>query len=207
MIIAALYLLGLYLYGDVRTDLYIPFVGYIELSFFYYIFALVLIVGAVNATNLTDGIDGLCGSVTFVFALIMVVISGILGQLHVSVLAVATAGGCLGFLFWNFYPAKVFMGDTGSLFLAGVVCALSFGLNMPVILVIVGLVYVVEALSDIIQVFYYKATKKRSFKMAPLHHHFEKCGWSEEKIVYIFSGMTILLCIIAFMAVMQYYFM
>ena len=121
------------------------------------------------------------------------------GYIGMSIFSAAVAGGCLGFLIWNFHPAKVFMGDTGSLFLGGVVCALAFGIDMPILMIPVGIVYIVEMFSDILQVLYFRATHgKRIFKMAPIHHHFEMCGWSEVKIVLVFSVVTIIGGVCAF---------
>lgn len=197
VVIAGLYLLGLYLAGDTSTIVPIPFLGQWDMGLWYYPFALFVIVGTVNAVNLTDGIDGLAGSVTFVAAIGFILVSALLSQYEMGLLATALAGGCLGFLVWNFHPAKVFMGDTGSLFLGGVVTALAFGLSNPVLLVMIGIVYVVETLSDIIQIGCYKLTHKRVFKMAPIHHHFEMSGWSEYKIVAVFSLVTLVGCAFA----------
>jgi phospho-N-acetylmuramoyl-pentapeptide-transferase len=120
-----------------------------------------------------------------------------------SVFAAALFGGLVGFLVYNHYPAKVFMGDTGSLFLGGMVCGMAFALDIPLILILVGIVYICETLSDIIQVSYFKATHgKRFFKMAPLHHHFEMCGWSEEKLFYVFSGVTLVACALALVGIL-----
>lgn len=154
---------------------------------------MIIITGFVNAVNLTDGLDGLSSSVTFVYAVAFLVIAGILQFGQASVIAAALAGGTLGFLVWNFYPAKVFMGDTGSLFLGGLVVALAFQVGMPLLLVFAGVVFWCEAFSVIIQVCYFKATHgKRLFKMSPIHHHFEMCGWSEVKIVSVFALVGLL---------------
>ena len=150
----------------------------------------VLIIGFVNAVNLTDGVDGLASSVTFVFALAFMVYTMKLSLPYLGLFAVATAAGCLGFLMWNFHPAKVFMGDTGSMFLGGCVVALAFGLDMPLLLFIAGIIYWCEAGSVILQVISFKTTGKRIFKMSPIHHHFEMSGWSEVKIVTVFSLVT-----------------
>lgn len=196
-LVAAAYLAAVYIAGGRGTTM-IPFAGTIDLGVFYWPIAAILIVGIVNATNLTDGIDGLLSSVTFFVAIFFMVIAGLLGMFGISIASAALAGGCLGFLVWNFNPAKVFMGDTGSLFLGGMVCALAFGLDMPILLIPMGIVYIVEMFSDIIQVFYFKATKgKRLFKMAPIHHHFEMCGWSEVKICMVFSLVAVLGGVIA----------
>ena len=191
-LVAGAYLFSLYLAGNTSSTL-IPFFGAVDLGVFYWILALLGIVGLVNAVNFTDGIDGLNASVTFWVSVTFMMIAGWLRLYNISVLAAATAGGCIGFLIWNFNPAKVFMGDTGSLFLGGMVCALGFGLNMPILLILVGLIYIAEILSVVIQVTYFKLTHgKRLFKMSPIHHHFEMCGWSEVKICTVFSLITVL---------------
>lgn len=201
VLIGAVYLLMLRLGGDTSTVLIVPFLGQLDLGVFYYLLALFIIVGAVNAVNLTDGIDGLAASVTFVAAIAFMVLSAMLWQEEMQLLSAALAGALIGFLVWNFHPAKVFMGDTGSLFLGGVVVALAFGIGLPVLLVLVGFVYFVEALSVILQVSSFKLTGKRIFKMSPIHHHFEMCGWSEVKIVTVFSIVTAVGCIVAIIGV------
>ncbi len=189
-IVAIAYLAALYFFGE-NTKTFIPFVGTVDIGIMYYPIAAILIVGMVNAVNLTDGIDGLAGSVTFFGAIFVMLIAGYLGRTGLSVMSAAIAGGCLGFLLWNFFPAKTFMGDTGSLFLGGYLCALLFGLDKEILLILVGLVYIMEMFSVILQVTYFKLTHgKRLFKMSPIHHHFEKCGWSEVKIVIVFSIVT-----------------
>ena len=151
--------------------------------------------------SLTDGIDGLCSGVSFVCACGFMVMATILGHSGMTYLAAALAGGCAGFFLWNCHPARVFMGDTGSLFIGGMVCALAFGIDYPVILVFAGIVYVIETLSDIIQIGSYKLRHKRVFKMAPIHHHFEMCGWSEWKIVIVFSFVMLIGAVISVLAV------
>ena len=193
--------------GMLTPNLYIPFVNtYIILNWVVYmIFAAFVIIGTVNAVNITDGIDGLSSSVTVPVAVFFAVLGGMwqgFGQL--GVFAGALVGGLLGFLCYNHYPAKVFMGDTGSLFLGGAVAALAFAYDMPLILLLVGFVYLCETLSDIIQVTYFKLTHgKRIFKMAPLHHHFEMCGWKETKIVAVFAAVSALFCVLAYLGVMD----
>lgn len=184
---AALYLLTLYLAGDRGTTMYVPFLGAWNMGLLYYPFSVLVIYFMVNAVNLSDGIDGLCGSLTFVCGLVLMLMCVMLGQYKMGVLAVALAAACIGFLIWNFHPAKVFMGDTGSMFLGGIVVAVCFGINMPAFLALAGVVYVLEALSVVIQVISFKLTQKRVFKMSPIHHHFEMSGWSEVKIVMSFS--------------------
>ena len=200
--VVALYLLAMKLLGD-TTEIMIPFVGKIDLGFFYYIIMGVVIVGITNAVNLTDGIDGLDGSITFFVALFMMMIANILGIFDSNVLfAAAVAGGCLGFLVWNFHPAKVFMGDTGSLFLGGIVCALAFTMDMHVIMLLLSLMYLVEMFSVMLQVTYFKLTHgKRIFRMSPIHHHFEMGGWSEMKIVTVFSLITAICGIVSLLLV------
>ncbi|MBO5274827.1 MAG: phospho-N-acetylmuramoyl-pentapeptide-transferase [Clostridia bacterium] len=196
LIAAGIYLAAMTLTGNMTTVLYIPYLGIEwELSWFYYVFALILICGMDNSVNLTDGIDGLASTVTAVVGAFFALASVLAGDLMGTVLSAMLIGGVLGFLVYNFYPAKIFMGDTGSLFLGGMVVGLAFMLNNPLIVVICGLVYICETLSSMIQVIYFKLTHgKRFFKMAPIHHHFEKCGWSEVKIVAVFSLVTLVLC-------------
>ena len=166
LLIALLYLAAQHFFAP-TTQLWIPFVGSYDIGLFYFPVMLFIIIGAVNAVNLTDGVDGLAASVTMVASMGFMVIAAILSYSQMNLMAAALAGGCLGFLVWNFHPAKVFMGDTGSMFLGGMVVALAFGLQMPVILVFIGIVYVAETMSDIIQIASVKLTGKRVFKMAP----------------------------------------
>lgn len=199
LLVAAAFLATLLFSGDTTTR--IPFIGMVDttsgLGLLYWPIALMFIYGFVNSVNLTDGVDGLCTSVTLVVTVFFLLISGTLYINGLSLLAACSAGALAGFLVWNLKPAKVFMGDTGSLFLGGLICAMAFISGFPVVLLLAGMVYLFEALSDVIQVLYYKKTKKRFFKMAPIHHHFEMCGWSENKIVVIFSLVTAVGCIIA----------
>ena len=193
--------------GMLTPNLYVPFWGtHLILSWpVYMIFAAFVIVGTVNAVNITDGIDGLAGSVTVPVGLFFSMLAfWWQGYEQLGVYAAALVGGLLGFLIYNFHPAKVFMGDTGSLFLGGTVAALAFAYDMPLVLIPVGIVYICETLSDILQVAYFKATHgKRLFKMAPLHHHFELCGWSEVKLVAIFTCVSALGCIAAMFGVLN----
>ena len=194
--------------GYLTPDLYIPFINVtLQLPWIVYmVFAAFVMVGTVNAVNITDGIDGLSSSVTVPVALFFTVVAAQWQHREISILAGALVGGLLGFLIYNFHPAKVFMGDTGSLFMGGMVCGLAFALDMPLILVLVGIVYIAETLSDIIQVTYFKLTHgKRIFRMAPLHHHFEMGGWSEVKLVTVFAGVTVLFCLLAYVGVMNRY--
>ncbi|MBR2916669.1 MAG: phospho-N-acetylmuramoyl-pentapeptide-transferase, partial [Clostridia bacterium] len=166
--------------GTVSTKIIIPFTEFeLNLWYFYIPFIVFVILATVNSVNLTDGLDGLATSVTIVIALFYMIISNMRGADAVSVFSAALVGGLFGFLIFNRYPAKVFMGDTGSLFLGGAVCAMAMYMKQPITLILVGLVYVMESISVIIQVYYFKKTGKRIFKMSPIHHHFEMCGWSE----------------------------
>ncbi|HIQ58419.1 MAG TPA: phospho-N-acetylmuramoyl-pentapeptide-transferase [Candidatus Merdivicinus intestinavium] len=201
LVVAVAYLAAVYLAGDTSTVVIFPFIGQLDLGIFYYILAVLFILFISNAVNLTDGIDGLAGSVTFVVCLAALVMAGLLQQNGMGLYSAALAGGILGFLIYNFYPAKVFMGDTGSMFLGGSVLALGFGLNLPVLIAVFGIIYVIEALSVILQVISFQTTGKRIFKMSPIHHHFEMCGWSEKKIVGVFSLVTLVGCVISVVAV------
>ena len=199
--VSALYLYLLYLEGSLTCDLYIPFVN-ITLEnihpILYIFFAMFVIVGCVNAVNLTDGVDGLCGSVTVPVMVFFTAAAIAKEKMDLALLPAILAGALIAYLFYNWHPAKVFMGDTGSLFLGGIVCGLAFALDIPLILVLVGLVYIVETLSVILQVGYFKLTHgKRLFKMAPIHHHFEMCGWKEVKIVLVFSAVSVAMCVLA----------
>ena len=201
LLVAVIYLIAERIFAP-NDLLWIPFAGEFSIGWFYYPLMLFIIIGAVNAVNLTDGVDGLAASVTMVAAMGFMLIAAIQSFTQMDLMAAALAGGCLGFLVWNFHPAKVFMGDTGSMFLGGMVVALAFGLRKPVLLLFIGIVYVVETMSDIIQIGSVKLTGKRVFKMAPIHHHFEMCGWSEVKIVVVFSAVTALGCLIAVLSLL-----
>lgn len=203
IIVVVLYLLGLWALGD-TTKVVIPFLGEVDLGFFYYIIMAVAIYGFVNAVNLTDGVDGLCGSVTLVYAAAFTLIFVILGDWEYSAFSTALAGGCLGFLVWNLHPAKVFMGDTGSMFLGGCVVALGFASGLELLIPLVGIIYLIEAMSDVIQIGSYKLRHKRVFKMAPIHHHFELSGWSEYKIVFVFSAITLVAGFLGILAAVMY---
>ena len=189
------YLVALYVNG--LTYVQIPFVGAVDLKWFFWLFGICVIYGAVNAVNFTDGVDGLCASVTSVAGIAFCIAALMTKFFGISILAAALVGGCLGYLIWNYYPSKVMMGDTGSMFLGGMVVALAFAIDCPIILVLFGIIYVIEAVSDLIQIGYFKVTHgKRFFKMAPIHHHFEMCGWKERKIVTIFSLVNMIGCAI-----------
>ncbi len=196
---AVLYLAAMRIFGGLSTELYIPYADItVELGIFYYLFAVILITGIVNSVNLTDGVDGLASSVTAVVAVFYAAASFVLGYSESLFVSALTIGSCFGFLVYNFYPARVFMGDTGSLFLGGLTVGCAFLMNNPVIVLVAGLLYLIESLSVMIQVAYFKATHgKRFFRMAPIHHHFEKGGWSEIKVVAVFSLFTLITCVIA----------
>lgn len=204
MAVSALFLYILYKEGIMTASLYIPFfnVSWDIHPLIFIFFAMFVIVGCVNAVNLTDGIDGLASSVTLPVMVFFTAVGFSMDRINLALFPAALVGGLAGFLVYNFKPAKVFMGDTGSLFLGGAVCGLAFAMDMPLVLILVGIIYIIETLSVILQVGYFKLTHgKRLFKMAPIHHHFEKCGWSEEKIVFIFAGITIVMCVIAWFGV------
>ncbi len=168
------------------------------------VFAAFVIVGTVNAVNITDGLDGLSTSVTIPVTLFFVSVATWWGYTQLGIFAAALLGGLLAFLIFNAHPAKTFMGDTGSLFLGGAVAGMAFAFDMPLVLILVGVIYIIETLSDILQVLYFKLTHgKRIFKMAPIHHHFEMCGWSEIKIVTVFTAVSILFCALALFGVMD----
>ena len=201
ILVAAVFILVLFLQSDGLPVIWIPFTDIaIPLPWpLYIIFAAFVIVGADNAVNLTDGIDGLAAGVTLPVAIFFVAVGIARQDAGVMIFAAALAGGLAAFLIYNFNPAKVFMGDTGSLFLGGAVAGLAFACDMPLVLLLVGLIYIIETLSVILQGTYFKISGgKRLFKMAPIHHHFEMCGWGEKKIVLIFSGITALLCLLAY---------
>ena len=196
---AGAFLALLRLYGTPDTTVSVPFTDiHLELGWFYYVFALIFITGIINSVNLTDGIDGLASSVTFVVAVFLSVLGFTYANNGAVLLGGVTVGATLGFLVYNFYPARVFMGDTGSLFLGGIVAGAAFVIDSPLCIAIAGIIYICEAMADIIQVGVYKLTHKRVFRMAPIHHHFEKCGWSEKKIVFVFSAVTLIASAIAY---------
>ena len=204
MAVSAVYLYVLYREGTLTCDIYVPFfnVTFYVHPLVYIFFAMFVMVGCVNAVNLTDGIDGLSSSVTIPVMVFFTAAAYAMGKSDLALLPAALAGGLVAYLFYNFHPAKVFMCDTGSLFMGGVVCAMAFALDMPLVLIFAGFVYIVETLSDIIQVTYFKLTHgKRIFKMAPIHHHFEMCGWKEEKIVFVFAGVSAIMCVVAWLSI------
>ncbi len=198
LIIAVAYTLFLTNVLKIGTATYIPFLKiYINMPIWLYIpFAIFVLLGTTNAVNLTDGIDGLATTVTTIILAFFTTVGIILGVKEIVLVGATLVGACLGFLLFNLHPAKVFMGDTGSLLLGGAIAGIALYLKMPIILVIVALVPVIETISVMLQVTYYKKTGKRVFKMAPIHHHFELSGWSENKVVSVFSIITLILCVI-----------
>ncbi len=205
LIISTLFAFYVVFYSDIGTKITIPFLGMdvgISLAPALFIpFTILLLLATTNSVNITDGLDGLASGVTLIVMVFFTVVAMTNSEWeYVKVFSSIMAGGCLGFLAFNVYPAKVFMGDTGSLALGGAVGAIAITMNLPLILLIVGAIYVLETLSVIIQVTSFKLTAKRVFKMAPLHHHFELSGWKETKIVAIFWISTILFCFIGFVA-------
>jgi len=198
LLISVIYVIYLIQGLNIGTDTYIPILKiYINIPIYLYIpFAIVVILGATNAVNLTDGIDGLSSSVSAIIITCLTIIGINSGMVEISVFGSIVIGSVLGFLMFNLHPAKVFMGDTGSLLLGGVISAVALYLKMPLLLILIALIPVIETISVIIQVGYFKKTGKRFFKMAPLHHHFELMGWRESKVVIVFSLITLALCII-----------
>ncbi len=187
------------LFGSAGTVIEIPFSQTeVDLGWLYIPFVIFVMLATVNSVNLTDGLDGLATTVTMVVALFYLLVSLRVDNNAVALFAAVLLGALAGFLFYNWKPAKVFMGDTGSLFLGGAVCGMAVMLKQPITLLIVGFVYVMETLSVIMQVTSYKMTGKRIFKMSPIHHHFEMCGWGEVKIVCVFSLVTLILCAIMY---------
>jgi phospho-N-acetylmuramoyl-pentapeptide-transferase len=200
LLVGSAFLVIEYLSGNQGTTFILPFINItLNFGFFYWPIALIFIVGMVNAVNLTDGIDGLAGSVTFIVAIALMLCSRIVELSGFAALSAALAGSCLGFLVWNMHPAKVFMGDTGSMFLGGMICAIAFGTGyslFPLLLVPLGIIYLIEMFSVIIQIISFKTTGKRVFKMSPIHHHYEMSGWSEVKIVAVFSVITLIFSLV-----------
>ena len=196
--LAAAYIALLRLYGYIDTSLYIPYLNtVVELGYAYDLIAILLAVGFVNFVNLSDGVDGLASSTSLVLAAFFAAAAAYLGESPALLLAATMMGACLGFLFFNRHPAKLFMGDTGSLFLGGMAVGCGFLLGNPLLLFVAGGVFVLEGVSVILQVAWYKATGKRLFLMAPFHHHLEKRGFSENKIVLLFVFLGIIAALLA----------
>jgi phospho-N-acetylmuramoyl-pentapeptide-transferase len=202
VIVAVIYIFVLNRTGYLNTTLYIPYFGIEwDMGLIYYIFALILITGIVNSVNLTDGIDGLASSLSLVVGIFLCIVSAVTENFSLGLVSSCIIGGMLGFLVFNFYPARVFMGDTGSLFLGGMIVGSAFLMNNPLLVLVFGLMFVIETFSVMLQVTVFKLTHKRVFKMAPIHHHFEKCGWSEIKIVLVFSLLTAFFCVLAWFGI------
>ena len=202
--VSALFLYAMYKTGAMNCHLYIPFVNvtFDIHPLVYIFFAMFVMVGCDNAVNLTDGVDGLSSSVTIPVMIFFVAAAVGMGRPDLALLPAVLIGGLIAYLCYNWYPAKLFMGDTGSLFLGGVVCAMSFALDMPLVLILCGFVYICETLSVILQVGYFKLTHgKRLFKMSPIHHHFEMCGWKEQKIVLTFAAVSAIMCLLAWVSI------
>ncbi|NMA24559.1 MAG: phospho-N-acetylmuramoyl-pentapeptide-transferase [Clostridiales bacterium] len=204
LVAAVVFVLLMRLLGYLTPNLYIPFFNVTVLipEPVYFIFAAFVIVATVNAVNITDGIDGLATGVSIPVAVCFTAITYLWGKVYLGVFSAALCGGLVGFLLFNFHPARIIMGDTGSLFLGGAVCAMAFSLDIPLIIVSLGIIYVAEILSDVIQISYFKLTKgKRIFKMAPLHHHLEMSGWSEYRLFFVFTLISAVFAVISFFSV------
>jgi phospho-N-acetylmuramoyl-pentapeptide-transferase len=208
LVISIVFVLLLRNFGYLKPNLYIPFINVtIPISEpVYFVFMAFFIVGTINSVQITDGVDGLLSGVTIPVAVLFIVAAFAWGQVSQGIFAAALLAGLLAYLIYNFNPAKVFMGDTGSLFIGGAVCALAFAFDMPLALITAGFIYLVEALSDIIQVVYFKLSHgKRVFKMAPIHHHFEKSGWKEKKLFAVFTLVSAAFVFITWMGIKNRY--
>ena len=201
IVVTGVFAYYIHAHTNLGTDIMIPFMDKtIDLGWIYYPLMFIVILGTVNGANFTDGLDGLASSVTVLIATFFTIVAIGLNS-GVAPITCATVGSLLGFLVYNVYPARVFMGDTGSLALGGFVASTAYVLKMPIIILVVAFIYFAEVVSVIIQVLYYKKTKKRFFKMAPIHHHFELSGWPETKVVSIFSIVTAILCLVGMLAI------
>ena len=199
---AIIYTVVMKISGVITSELFIPFVNInIDIGIVYYIFLVLGIVYIVNSVNIHDGIDGMCGTVTSIIMVMYIIIFYLGGNNSGLILASACLGGLIGYLYYNFYPAKIFMGDTGSSFLGGMVVGIAIWLDMPLLLVLFGIVYIIDIVSVMIQVTSFKLTGKRVFKMSPIHHHFEMCGWSEYKIVSVAAAITLVMSAISVLGV------
>lgn len=203
LIVAVAYSLLLVNVFHIGTDIHIPFADiYFTLPAWIYIpFAILVMLATTNAVNLTDGIDGLSTSVTTIIITCLTVISIMLGIKEVTIFGSILIGACLGFLLFNLHPAKVMMGDTGSLMLGGAIAGIALYMKMPLLLIIIAIIPIIETLSVMIQVAHFKRTGERVFKMTPIHHHFELSGWKENKIVSVFSLITLVVCIIGLISI------
>lgn len=203
LLVASIYTMFLVEYTNISTDLILPFTDLkLNLPTWIFIpFTILVMLSTTNAVNLTDGVDGLAASVTAIILTAISIIAIKLGYIEVSILGSIVVGSCLGFLVYNFHKAKVMMGDTGSLLLGGVISSMAIYLQIPLFLLIIAIIPIVETLSDILQVMYFRRTGKRLFRMAPLHHHFELIGWRENRVVGVFSLVTFVACIIGILAI------
>ena len=201
LVVASAFVFVLMYTGMIDTAVIFPFIGTVNLGWALPPLAVIFMVGMVNGVNLTDGVDGLAGFVSLIVTLFFAVAAGMTGYTGLGISAAIAAGAILGFLVYNAHPAQVFMGDTGSLFLGGFITAVSIAMGFEIFLIICGIMFIVETLSVMLQVASFKPTGKRIFKMSPIHHHFEMCGFSENKIVIMFSLITLVACIIAYLAV------
>ena len=200
--VAIIYTVLMKLSGVITSELFIPFANInIDMGIFYYICVVLGIVFIVNSVNIHDGIDGMCGTVTAIIMVMYIIIFYINGNNPGVILTSACLGGLVGYLYYNFYPAKIFMGDTGSLFLGGLVVGIAIWLNIPILLVLFGIVYIIDSLSSMIQIAYYKLTKRRFFKIAPIHHLLELYGWSEYKIVFVAAAITLVMSAVSVLGV------
>ena len=188
-------------YLGTGCEIGIPFGSTVDIGFLYYLFTAFVMLGCVNSVNLTDGIDGLATGISAIVLAFFGVMAYAYGEYQICAVCFSAVGGCAAFFLFNKNPARVFMGDTGSLFLGGLISAVAVMLGQPIMLVIAGIVFFVETLSVILQVAYFKKTGKRLFKMSPIHHHFEMCGWNEKKIDAVFACVTAIMCIIAYFGI------
>ena len=203
LIISAIYVLYLVNYKNIDTDILVPYTNLkiVMPVWFYILFTIIVMLGSTNAVNLTDGVDGLCGTVLGIITTSLSIISYKLGYTEMSTYCAIVSGSCFGFLIYNVYKAKIFLGDTGSLFLGGVISSVAIYLKNPLILLIIAILPVIETLSVMLQVVHYRRTGKRLFRMAPIHHHFELSGWRENKVVVVFGLVTLISCIIGIFSV------
>lgn len=205
LLVSVLSTVALMYTGAINGELILPFFKEtVNIGLFIIPLIIIVQLSVVNSANLTDGLDGLAASVTLVISIFLTIVAYLMGKIAVSIFMAALSGALVAFLFFNWNPAKVFMGDTGSLFLGGAVAVGAAMLKLPIILIIICGVYLIETLSVIIQVISFKTTGKRVFKMSPLHHHFEMCGLKEKKIVFLFSGATLILCLLGYLCIMNF---
>ena len=207
LIVATVFAIYVKYYTDIETNILIPFVNVeIPLGMLFIPFTVIVLISTTNSVNITDGLDGLAGGITVIIMAFFAVVAVFKNEWeYIRILSAIIAGGCLGFLNYNSYPARVFMGDTGSLALGGAIASIAIMMKMPLLILIIGMIFVVETLSVIIQVASYKLRKKRVFKMAPLHHHFELSGWKETRVVLVFWSITLVSCIIGYFSIVNHF--